>query len=107
MASTDVRPDHLIWERTEVQGRSALYGHAGGGDGLPVLFLHGWALGQHSYKRPLNRLARLGCRVYAPAQPGFGGTTDLPDDRFDFSGYATWASDFLDAVAVKEPALVI
>jgi pimeloyl-ACP methyl ester carboxylesterase len=108
MASTTVRTDHLVWEQTEVQGRTALYGSAGrGGDGLPVLFLHGWALGQHSYKRPLSRLVRMGCRVYAPAQPGFGGTPDLPDDQFTFSGYAAWAADFLDAVGVKEPALVI
>ena len=107
MASTDVRPDHLVWERTEVEGRPAFFGHAGGGEGLPVLFLHGWALGQHSYKRPLSRLARMGCRVYAPAQPGFGGTPDLPGDQFDFGGYAAWAAAFLDAVGVAEPALVI
>jgi pimeloyl-ACP methyl ester carboxylesterase len=107
MASTDVRPDHLVWEQIEVDGRPAFFGHAGGGDGLPVLFLHGWGLAQHSYKRPLNRLARMGCRVYAPAQPGFGGTPDLPGDQFEFGGYAAWAAAFLDAVGVSEPALVI
>jgi len=32
------------------------YGVAG--EGLPVLFLHGWALGQHSYKRALKRLVQ-------------------------------------------------
>ena len=107
MASTEVRPDHLVWDRTEVQGRPAFFGHAGGDGGLPVLFLHGWALGQHAYKRPLNRLAQMGCRVYAPAQPGFGGTPDLPGDGFTFGGYAAWAAAFLDAVGVSEPALVI
>ena len=59
------RPDHLVWERTTVSGRPALYGVAG--DGLPVLFLHGWGLGQHSYKRALSRIVRMGTRVYAPA----------------------------------------
>ncbi len=53
--------DHLAWLSTTVDGRPAKYGVAG--DGLPVLFLHGWGLGQHSYKRALKRLVRLGCRV--------------------------------------------
>lgn len=101
------RADHLVWERTEVAGRSALYGHAGPDHGLPVLFLHGWALGSHSYKRPLSRLARIGCRVYAPAQPGFGGTSSLRGEQLDFRGYAAWAADFLEAVGVTEPVVVI
>ena len=42
-----VRTDHLVWTRTFVDGRPALYGAAG--EGLPVVFLHGWALGSHTY----------------------------------------------------------
>jgi len=97
--------DHLTWERTTVQGRTALYGVAG--EGLPVLFLHGWALGQHSYKRALKRLVNLGCRVYAPAMPGFGGTPELPGDEFSFAGYAAWVDAFLDAVGIDEPVFLI
>ena len=48
----------LVWRRTTVEGRLALYGEAG--EGLPVVFLHGWGLGQHAYRRPLKRLAQLG-----------------------------------------------
>ena len=51
-------PGHLVWKRTTVDGRTALYGVAG--EGTPVLFLHGWGLGQHSYKRALKRLVRMG-----------------------------------------------
>ena len=40
--------DHLVWQRTTVEGRAALYGTAG--EGLPVLFLHGWALGEYAYQ---------------------------------------------------------
>lgn len=97
--------DRLAWKRTTVDGRTALYGVAG--DGLPVVFLHGWALGQHSYRRALKRLVRLGCRVYAPALPGFGGTADLPARRFSFGGYAEWVEQFLDAVGVHEPVFLI
>jgi pimeloyl-ACP methyl ester carboxylesterase len=101
MASTD----HLVWKRTTVDGRVALYGEAG--DGLPVLFLHGWGLGQHAYKRSLKRLVRLGCRVFAPALPGFGGTSELPRSDFSLAGYARWVDLFLEAVGVDEPVFVI
>jgi pimeloyl-ACP methyl ester carboxylesterase len=98
-------PDHLVWKRTTVDGRPALYGVAGAG--TPVLFIHGWALGQHSYKRALKRLVHLGCRVYAPALPGFGGTPDLPSSQFSFAGYGDWIASFLEAVGVAEPVFVI
>jgi pimeloyl-ACP methyl ester carboxylesterase len=105
MASTP--PDHLVWKSTEVDGRPALYGVAG--EGVPLVFIHGWGLGQHSYKRALKRLVRLGCRVYAPALPGFGGSADLPADRFDLPGYAGWVAGFLDAVGLgpDEPVFLV
>ncbi len=106
MASAVSPPlDHLVWSRTIVDGRPALYGVAG--EGLPVLFLHGWGLGQHAYKRALKRLVHMGCRVYAPALPGFGGTADLPGDELTFAGYAAWAASFLDAVGVTEPVFLV
>lgn len=99
--------DHLAWHSAVVNGRRVNYGVAGlEGEGLPVLFLHGWGLGSHSYKRALKRLVRQGCRVYAPALPGFGGTTKLPG-RCDLEGYARWAAGFLDAVGVNEPVLAM
>jgi pimeloyl-ACP methyl ester carboxylesterase len=97
--------EHLRWKRATVDGRMALYGVAG--EGLPVLFLHGWALGQHSYKRALKRLVHLGCRVYAPALPGFGGTPELPKRQFSFAGYAEWVDAFLEAVEVTEPVFLV
>src|SRR5215218_7796952 len=105
MASTELRADHLVWKRTMVHGRTALYGEAG--EGLPVLFLHGWGLGQHSYKRALKRLVQLGCRVFAPALPGFGGTAELPKDEFSLVGYAAWVERFLQAVEVDEPVFLM
>jgi pimeloyl-ACP methyl ester carboxylesterase len=72
-----------------------------------VLFLHGWALGQHAYKRALKRLVHLGCQVYAPAMPGFGGTANLPRDQLDLAGYAAWVARFLEAVEVQEPVFVV
>jgi pimeloyl-ACP methyl ester carboxylesterase len=97
--------DHLSWESVLVDGRSVNYGTAG--SGLPVLFIHGWALGQHAYKRALKRLVRLGCRVYAPALPGFGGSAALPAGACDLGAYAAWLDSFLSAVGVDEPVFVV
>ena len=98
-------PDHLSWQSTTVRDRPALYGVAG--EGVPLLFLHGWGLAHHAYRRPLKRLVHLGCRVYAPALPGFGGTADLPKDGLNLHGYAEWVNEFLDAVDAREPMIVV
>jgi pimeloyl-ACP methyl ester carboxylesterase len=105
MASAVAPSDHLVWSRTTVDGRPALYGVAG--EGLPILFLHGWGLGQHAYKRALKRLVQLGCQVYAPALPGFGGTADLPANQLTFEGYAAWVRAFLDAVGLSEKVFLV
>jgi pimeloyl-ACP methyl ester carboxylesterase len=90
-----------------VEGRPAIYGTAGPEDGLPLLFVHGWALGHHAYKRSLKRLAKMGVRVIAPALPGFGGTADLPRDQFSLGGFASWLRRFLDELRLDEPAVVV
>jgi pimeloyl-ACP methyl ester carboxylesterase len=95
----------FVTKRTVVQQRSAVYAVAGAG--MPVLFLHGWALAHHTYKGVVRRIAADGCTVYAPALPGFGGTADLVGDDFSMAGYARWITDFLDAVDVHEPVVVV
>jgi pimeloyl-ACP methyl ester carboxylesterase len=105
LPSTPERIDHLVWKRTSVDGRTASFGVAG--SGLPVVFLHGWGLSEHSYRRPLRRLVAMGCRVWAPALPGFGGTAHLPRGETSFAGYAGWVDGFMDAVGIDGPALVV
>jgi len=95
----------LTWKRTEVDGRTALYGEAG--EGPPVLFLHGWGLDHKAYKRSLSRLVTAGVHVFAPALPGFGGTAALPRDAADLTGFVAWVEHFLDQVGVTEPALIM
>jgi pimeloyl-ACP methyl ester carboxylesterase len=97
--------DHLTWQSVTVRDRPALYGVAG--EGIPLLFLHGWGLAHHAYRRPLKRLVNLGCRVYAPALPGFGGTADLPRDGLTLAGYAAWVDEFVEAVGVTEALIVV
>jgi len=96
---------HLTPHATDVDGRPATY--SAGGHGFPVVFLHGWGLADHSYKRALKRLVIQGCRVYAPALPGFGGTAALPSGDRELGGFASWVDAFMDAVGIDSPALVI
>ncbi|MCU1376009.1 MAG: Alpha/beta hydrolase fold [Actinomycetia bacterium] len=97
--------DDLAWERCQVQGRPASY--CAGGDGPPVVFLHGWALGNRTYRDVVRQLTARRCRVYAPDLPGFGGTAGLPTDALSIQGLAEWVDDFMTAVGIEEPALVI
>lgn len=97
--------EHLTWKRTTVHGHVAVYGVAGAG--TPVVFLHGWGLAHRAYRHALDRLVAGGVQVYAPALPGFGGTSDLPDGRFDLRGYARWVADFMSAVGIGTPATLI
>ena len=95
----------VVDRRTFVQGRTASYSTAG--EGLPVVLLHGWALAQHTYRDVIETIAAQGCRVIAPALPGFGGTAELPGDQFSLRGYAQWVADLLDSLEIEEPAVVV
>jgi pimeloyl-ACP methyl ester carboxylesterase len=95
----------VVDKRTWVQDHPAGYSVAGAG--LPVVLLHGWALGQHTYRAVIERIAEQGCRVIAPSLPGFGGTADLPDASFSLSGYAKWVMALLDALEIDEPVVLI
>ena len=95
----------VVHKRTFVQGRPAAYSVAG--TGLPVVLLHGWGLAHHTYKNVIASIASQGCRVVAPALPGFGGTHDLPKTDFSMAGYGRWVADFVEALDIDEPAVVI
>jgi pimeloyl-ACP methyl ester carboxylesterase len=74
---------------------------------MPVVFLHGWGLGNHTYREVLQEIALQQCDVIAPALPGFGGSADLPDGDFSLAGYARWVVDLLDVLDIDEPAVVV
>jgi pimeloyl-ACP methyl ester carboxylesterase len=100
----------MVWRRTLVRGRSAVYGEAAApdrGGGATVVFLHGWALSDRTYRASLNRLARAGHAVLAPALPGFRGTAGLPGDELSLQGYAAWLEEFLDTVGVTRPVTLV
>jgi len=88
-----------------VEGRTALYATVG--EGPAVVLVHGWALGERSFRTAAQHLAELGCRVLVPALPGFGQTAGLPNRSFSLQGYGTWLLGFLDAVGATESAVVV
>ena len=97
-------PTRLTWTSTTVDGRRVRYGVIGSGPA--ALFLHGWGLRPNAYARPIEAMAAAGCRVVAPALPGFGGTPELPEEVRTFAGYGAWVGRFLDAAGVGDLALV-
>jgi pimeloyl-ACP methyl ester carboxylesterase len=95
----------LAWRQTEVLGRVATFGV--GGEGPPVVFLHGWALSGHPYRAALKRLLARDLRVWAPALPGFGGTAPLPDGLDGLDGYAAWVDAFCSVVGITDPVVLM
>lgn len=95
----------LEWRRTTVAGRRATFGV--GGDGPPVVFLHGWALSGRTYRDALSRLLALPLRVLAPTLPGFGGTASLRAPKPTIADYAHWVAQFVESVGIDEPAVVM
>ena len=95
----------VVNKRTWVDGRPAAYSVAG--EGVPVLFLHGWALNHHTYRGVVAAIAGQHARVVAPALPGFGGTAELPRSSFTIEGYASWVSAFLQALELDQPHVVV
>jgi pimeloyl-ACP methyl ester carboxylesterase len=94
----------VSWRSVVVDGHPVRYAVVGSGPG--ALFLHGWGLRPNAYARPIQAMSDAGCRVYAPALPGFGGTRELPGEERTFAGYATWVARFLDAVGESDMAVV-
>ena len=70
-----------------------------------MLLLHGWGLGHHAYRPALDQLVAAGYHVVAPALPGFGGTSDLGEDR-SFASYSAWVTRFALNLGLSECIVV-
>jgi len=101
----DAKTPLLDWRRTEVLGRSAGYGV--GGDGPPIVFLHGWGLSGRTYRSALKRLLAQGFQVWAPALPGFDGSTALESGADALGQYAAWVEAFCVAVGIDGPVVLM
>jgi pimeloyl-ACP methyl ester carboxylesterase len=97
--------DRISWQAVSME--EGIFNYAVAGEGLPVLFLHGWGVSHKTYKGAIASLASLGCKVVAPALPGFGGAPKLTSQERSFRLYAEWAMRFLEAVGIGDSPVVI
>lgn len=68
------------------------------GEGVPLLWLHGYPLDRTLWA-PQLAAALPGVRQVAPDLPGFGESARIPGRTFD--AWADWVASFLDALAVE------
>ena len=72
-----------------------------GGQGVPLVFLHGIALSGRAYVRLLSRLAGMGFLVVALDAAGHGVTPNLPRDAAELSHRVDLTLRALDALGVR------
>lgn len=99
----------MVGRRCRIGERTVGYGEVavGGAWRGTVLLLHGWALGQRSYRAVAEALGEHGYRVLVPDLPGFGSSSDLPPARVSFRSYASFLSELLDALELGVPVHVV
>jgi pimeloyl-ACP methyl ester carboxylesterase len=73
-----------------------------GGQGVPLVFLHGIALSGRAYVRLLSRLAGMGFLVVALDAAGHGVTPNLPRSAADLSDRVDLTLRALDALGVRK-----
>jgi pimeloyl-ACP methyl ester carboxylesterase len=89
--------------RQEIDGISTRVACAG--EGLAVVFLHGWGASYETFWPAAERLARQGFTVHVLDLPGFGGT-GLPPEPWGVPQYTQWVLAYLDANQLDEIFLV-
>ena len=73
-----------------------------GGQGVPLVFMHGLALSRRAYLRMLSRIAGLGFLVVAIDAAGHGDTRDLPHDANEFAHRLDLTVRILDALGIHK-----
>ena len=76
-----------------------------GGNGRPVVLIHGWPLSGASWKAQVGPLHEAGYRVIAYDRRGFG-RSDKPDDGFDYDTLAADLAGLLEEHDLRDVTLV-
>ncbi len=85
--------------------RVRLHTEDSGGDGRPVVLIHGWPLSGSSWKPQLAPLRDAGYRVIAYDRRGFG-RSEKPADGFDYDTLAADLAGVLDELDLRDVTLV-
>ena len=76
-----------------------------GGDGRPVVLIHGWPLSGASWSEQIPALTEAGYRVIAYDRRGFGDS-DKPADGYDYDTFAADLAGLLDGLDLTDVSLV-
>jgi non-heme chloroperoxidase len=76
-----------------------------GGQGRPVVLIHGWPLSGESWKAQIPALTTAGFRVIAYDRRGFG-QSDAPGDGFDYDTLAQDLRGLIDSMSLSNASLV-
>jgi len=96
---------------TEVKGTSGLLSSVKlhvddtGGDGRPVVLIHGWPLSGESWSEQVAALSAAGYRVVRYDRRGFG-RSDKPGGGFDYDTLAEDLSNVLEELDLRDVTLV-
>ncbi|MDQ3178748.1 MAG: alpha/beta hydrolase, partial [Actinomycetota bacterium] len=76
-----------------------------GGDGRPVVLIHGWPLSAASWSEQVPALTGAGYRVVAYDRRGFG-ESDKPEDGYDYDTLAADLDGVLSELDLRDATLV-
>lgn len=76
-----------------------------GGDGRPVVLIHGWPLSGASWSEQVPALAEAGHRVITYDRRGFGDS-DKPEGGYDYDTLAADLAGLLEALDLRDVTLV-
>ena len=76
-----------------------------GGDGRPVVLIHGWPLSGASWSEQVPALTAAGYRVITYDRRGFGDS-DKPADGYDYDTFAEDLAGLLEGLQVTDATLV-
>ncbi len=76
-----------------------------GGDGRPVVLIHGWPLSGASWSEQVPALTAAGHRVITYDRRGFGDS-DKPDSGYDYDTFAADLAGVLEQLDLRDVALV-
>ncbi len=76
-----------------------------GGDGRPVVLIHGWPLSAESWKEQVGPLRDAGYRVIAYDRRGFG-RSDKPQDGYEYDTLAADLAGILESNDLRDVTLV-
>jgi non-heme chloroperoxidase len=76
-----------------------------GGDGRPVVLVHGWPLSGKSWSEQVPALTEAGHRVITYDRRGFG-ESDKPEDGYDYDTFAADLAGLLEGLDLSDVTLV-